>query len=70
MNHHIKVRKMKKKPDNNYLCLIINETKTGVKVTAGKPAIILGIKIDHRLPVVINGSYGPKAGVDNPQKLR
>jgi hypothetical protein len=70
MNHHIKERKMKKKPDNNYLCFTNNETKTAVKVTPGKPAIILGIKIDHGLPGVINGSYGPKAGVDNPQKLR
>jgi hypothetical protein len=40
MNHHIKEKKMKKKPDNDYLCFIINEIKTGVKVTPGKPAII------------------------------
>jgi hypothetical protein len=41
MNHHIKGRKMKKKPVNNYLCLINNETKTGVKVTQDKPVIVL-----------------------------
>ncbi len=61
---------MKKKPDNDYLCLIINETKTGVKVTPGKPSIILGIMIDYGLPGEINGSCGPKAGVNNPQKFR
>ena len=41
LNHHIKERKMKKKPDNNYLCLVSNDTKTGVKVTQDKPVMVL-----------------------------
>jgi hypothetical protein len=35
-----------KKPDNNYPDFNIKETKTGVKVTTGKPVIINPYKIE------------------------
>jgi hypothetical protein len=39
MNHPVKEKKTKK-PDTKYLCLLYKETKTGAKVTSGKPVKI------------------------------